>query len=252
MEQDLPDPGLLDLLNTWLRLRTEAIANTLGLYGTHQEQLLMSYDLTFSGHQHAPNRASGEPYLLHPFRQLVRMALRILKFGVTDPYFIKLLLCVILLHDTVEDALKGKTTPFVAYSKICTLLDELTAYSVLSLTKKKSEPGGGESREEFLERVLRNDQWVVLVAKPEDMIDNLSTLQALPLDKQPGKIREALTYGPRMKERAERFIVMAGKGGNLSDWEGWLQVVADQHAELEALALKERRRVALTGYRFNF
>ncbi len=252
MEQEPPDPELLGLLNAWLRLRVEAVTKTIGLYGAYRDLILMSYDLAFSGHQYAPNRASGELYIFHPFRQLVRMALRMIKFGVTDPYFIKLVLSVILLHDTVEDAIKGKTVPFVAYSKICALLDEMTAYCVLSLTKKKSEDKKGESRQNFLERILGNEEWVVLIAKPEDMIDNLYSLSALPLPKQPGKVKEALIYGPRMKEQAERLITTAGKKGELSDWECWLKIVHNQHDELQSVALREKRRLELRKFHFNF
>lgn len=174
-----------------------------------------------------------------------------LKFGVTSLDFTRLLLLIILLHDTIEDALKGRTLPFVAFSRIYALLDELTAYGVKTLTKKKFEMKESETREEFLERILKSELWFVLVAKPEDMIDNLSTLSALPFEKQPEKVWEALKYGPRIMERAVRLITIAGENDSLPDWRSWLLLVEDQHRELQVVALQQKKRLEGMGVEFD-
>lgn len=251
MGQEQPDPELFRRLDKLLKVYIAEIGTALGLKGDNHRLLMIGYGLAFEGHKYTPNRESGEPYIMHPFRQFRRISIRMLKFGVVSLDFIRLTLLIILLHDTVEDALKGKILPFVAYSKICTLLDELTAYCVLTLTKKKFETKEDETRKEFLERVLRSELWMVFVAKPEDMIDNLTTLNALPFEKQPGKVREAVTYGPKIKVRAVRLITMAGKNNYLPDWKSWLNLVDDQHRELQAVAKIEKKRLVSMGYRFN-
>jgi hypothetical protein len=154
-------------------------------------------------------------------------------------------LCTILLHDTVEDAEKGKSTPFIAKSKIHLLVGAIIAYFVMCLTKRNQD---GESRIQYLERILACDAWEVLVAKPFDLNDNTITLRSMPLEKQKEKVAEVLTYSPLLEERAIHLITNAGAKnptdkGYLKHSERWCSLVRSLHSRLRKNARKEQKRI---------
>lgn len=213
----------------------------LRLSSTQNAFLEEAFDISYEGHKFAPRRASGEIYFMHVFRQFIHVVTLMHHFGVAS---VKIL-AAILLHDTVEDAEKGKSTPFIRKSEIhLRLHDNEVEYSVMSVTKKIHE---NESRHHYLERVIRSDSWQVLVIKPPDCNDNIVTLAALPLEKQPGKVREVFEYYPRIQERAIHLLTVAGEKGELSHHERWIHLVSHLHKTLRTHARKEQHRLEALG-----
>ncbi len=194
-----------------------------------------SFVLSYEGHKNAPNRASGEIYFMHVFRQYVHACLLMHKFGV----FSYIILCVILLHDTVEDAKKGGSTPFIAKSQIVKLIGKVIAYLVMWLTKKKDT----ESRDEFLERVIRCDRVEALIAKPFDGYDNIFTLAATKKETQMQKVEEIFRHYPLMLERTLHLLETEGGEGGMPDWRKWQKLVQALHRTLMKQAIKEKERV---------
>jgi (p)ppGpp synthase/HD superfamily hydrolase len=104
--------------------------------------ILTSFNISFEGHRLAPRRATGEIYFMHVFRQCMKMIRLMIRHGVHDAN----LLCIILLHDVVEDAEEGKTSDFMVRSQIHLLVNDNVVYGVMCMTKKKNV----ESRDDFL------------------------------------------------------------------------------------------------------
>ena len=210
---------------------------------TRKETVLLhtAFEISFEGHRLAPHRQSGEIYFMHVFRQFIRAVILMKKYRVVSV----ILLILILLHDTVEDAEEGHSTRFLAKSQIYLRLgNEYIVYSVMSTTKNKKE---GETRVQFLLRIIRSDIWEVLVGKPFDADDNTGTLYAMPKEKRPGKVQEIFDFYPLIKERAIHLITMAGKKGELTNYRRWISLVQETHRTLRYNAFKEKRRIKKEG-----
>jgi hypothetical protein len=205
------------------------------------EQLHTAFEISFEGHRLAPRRESGEIYFMHVFRQFICAVLLMKKYRVVSVT----LLILILLHDTVEDAVEGQSTIFLAKSQIhLRFNNDRIVYSVMSTTKRKKE---GETRVQFLLRIIHSDIWEVLVAKPFDGKDNTGTLYAMPKEKQPGKVQEIFDFYPLIEARAIHLITMAGKKGELTNYRRWIRLVQETHRALRYSAFKEKRRIKKEG-----
>lgn len=204
---------------------------------TEQEKDLIrtSFVLSYEGHDHAPRRASGEIYFMHVFRQYIEACLLMKRCRV----FSHILLCLILLHDTVEDAEKGGSTPFIAKSQILLLINEEVAYLVMFLTKKKDK----ESRDAFLKRVTEADRVEVLIAKPFDGYDNMKTLSATKKETQKQKVGEIFTHYPYMLEKTLHLVDVNCDEGKMKNKQGWFKFVKAIHARLTAQARIEQDRI---------
>lgn len=199
--------------------------------------LHVTFDISFDGHEFAPRRESGEIYFMHVFRQFILAIILMKRFKVVS----FLLLAAILLHDTIEDAEKGKSTRFLAKANIhLRLNNDRLEYAVMCMTKKKHE---GETRTEFLKRIIASEIWEVLVAKPFDGNDNIVTLHAMPFEKQQGKVDEVFTHYPHIEDRAIHLITVAGKEGKLSHVDRWILLVKTIHRILRRNTWREARRI---------
>ena len=220
--------GLLGLLLDALSL--------LPLTDSEHRMVVSSFLISFDTHLHAPPRKTGEPYFSHIIRQI----LRVIQMMVWHEVVSAELICIILLHDTIEDATKGKTTPFMVTSNIQLLVGDFITSCVQILTKNKEI----ETREMYLLSVIASDVWLVLVAKPYDGEDNTKTLAATDITTQAMKVREVFIHYPKMKARAIELIQRAGESGNLPDWKNWIALVKHIHRDLRRHAWKQRRRLA--------
>jgi hypothetical protein len=153
------------------------------------------------------------------------------------------LICIIMLHDAVEDAKKGNKTPFMVTSEIQLLVGDFITYCVLALTKQKDI----ENREDYLKKIILCEVWIVLVAKPFDGEDNIKTLEATNQETQAMKVREIFVYYPAIKARAIRLITFAGKNGELPNWKNWIKLVRHIHQDLRRHAWRQRRRLQNIG-----
>jgi (p)ppGpp synthase/HD superfamily hydrolase len=213
----------------------------LGLSSEQIKNLEEAFDISYEGHKLAPRRASGEIYFMHVYRQFTHAVTLMHRYCVVSVEILQ----TILLHDTLEDAIKGKKTPFLMKSQIhLRLCNDKVECFVMCVSKKILK---NESRDAFLIRVIRSEFWEVLVTKPFDCEDNIVTLSALPLEKQPGKIREVFEYYPHMKERAIHLITIAGEKGELPHHERWIRLVNALHKTLRSNAYKEKRRLEALG-----
>lgn len=194
-----------------------------------------SFLISFETHVHAPKRKTGEMYFFHIFRQVLRVIQMMIWHEVVSAE----LICIILLHDTIEDAEKGKTTSFLVTSNIHLLVGEFVTSCVQALTKNKHI----ETREQYLLRVTTTDIWLVLCAKPFDGEDNIKTLWATDKQTQAMKVKEIFVHYPRMRRRAIHLIKKAGAEGNLPDWKNWIELVRHIHRDLRRHARKQRRRL---------
>lgn len=197
--------------------------------------ILSAYNISFETHRHAPNRASGEPYIMHIFRQVMRVIKLMKRHKVVSVN----LICAILLHDAVEDAIKGKKIPFMVKSEILLFVNSDVAEWVISLTKDKTR----ETRDTFLLRVSASEVWQVLVAKPLDCNDNIITLAATDKNTQAKKVAEVFIFYPKMKEQAIKLITQEGKDGKLPNWKSWIALVRNIHRNLRRNARKQERRL---------
>lgn len=196
-----------------------------------------AFEISYEGHKLAPVRASGEIYFMHVFRQFLYAVYLMCEHGVVSVE----ILAGTLLHDTVEDAKKGMSTPFIAKSQIHLLLNDSIAYFVMCVTKKTHPIK--EARDIFLKRIISCDAWQVLVMRPFDGNDNIETLAAVEKEKQMPKVREVFELYPLMEERAIHLITIAGEKGDLPHHERWIRLVKELHKTLRANALKQKKRI---------
>lgn len=215
--------------------RLEKAISSIPFTQEEREAILTSFNISFEGHRLAPRRATGEIYFMHVFRQCMKMIRLMIRHGVHDAN----LLCIILLHDVVEDAEEGKTTDFMVRSQIHLLVNDDVVYGVMCMTKKKNI----ESRDDFLLRLLRVDVWQVLIAKTGDANDNIITLHATTQKTQRRKVEEVFIYYPSMRKRAIHLIACDGKAGNLPNWEKWVAIVNTLHHNLRRNASKQEKRL---------
>lgn len=201
--------------------------------------IIQSFRISYETHRHAPHRKTGEIYFLHIFRQVLRAIHMMRDHEVVSAE----LICIIMLHDAVEDADKGKRTPFIVTSEIQLLVGDFITYCVLALTKKKDI----ESREDYLKRLSHCEAVLVLIAKPFDGEDNIKTLAATDPKTQAMKVREIFVHYPAIKAHAIRLITFAGKKGDLPDWKNWIKLIRHIHQDLRHHAWRQRRRLRRRG-----
>lgn len=225
---------LVILKHSLLGLLLEAL-RLLALTNNQREMIVSSFHISFETHLRAPERKSGEPYFFHIFRQVLRVIQLMVQHKVVSAE----LICIILLHDAIEDAEKGKTTPFLVTSNIQLLVGDLITRCVLSLTKNKDV----HTRESYLLGIIANDNWLVLVAKPFDGEDNIKTLKSTNIATQAMKVKEVLTHYPAMRKRAIELLRKAGESGELSDVEQWVTLVRHIHRDVRHHALRQRHRL---------
>ncbi len=207
----------------------------LPLTDDEHRDIVMSFHISYETHLHAPTRATGEPYFSHIFRQVLRVIKMMFEHEVVSAR----LICVILLHDTIEDAKKGKTTPFMVTTSIYFLTNNDVVTPVKVLTKNKEV----ESRGEFLVRIIRSNIWLAVVAKPFDAEDNIKTLAATERAKQAEKVREIFWIYPIMRQKAIDLTNAAEKSGDLRDGYKWIGFINHIHRDLRRHAYRQRRRL---------
>ena len=160
---------------------------------THEEYLSIEYALNFATEAHKNQyRRTGEEYINHP----IQVALILIDLGMDVDTVI-----AALLHDVLED------TP-VTYEDIKQKFGSAIAEMVEGVTKltKMNVPDGTDQEKEQAEEQAENIRKLfiamakdirVLIVKLADRLHNMSTLDALPHDKQILKSRETLDiYAP--------------------------------------------------------
>jgi len=136
-------------------------------------------------------RASGEPYIMHPFE--VARLLADLQMDTTT-------IAAALLHDTIEDTVASQDEIDREFSKeIGLLVDGVTKLTAISTSKEKSQAGAvlkskAESQAENLRKIflaMAKDIRVILI-KLADRLHNMRTLSSLPPEKRRYIAKETL------------------------------------------------------------
>jgi (p)ppGpp synthase/HD superfamily hydrolase len=205
-----------------------------------RDQLDWAFSMSFDEHWETPNRASGEIYFMHIFRQVTRVSKLMVRYRVRSTYNVFLILATTLLHDTIEDAEKAKLIPFVVYSQILIAFGELVTYMVKSLTKNKER----ETRREYLLRVAAHEMWQVQFCKILDVADNIQTLAATPPHSQPGKILEVFESCSKIMNQMVRHIEFEMRTKRLPDGKAWKALVRHVYQLLRRHAHAQKRRLA--------
>lgn len=217
----------------------ELLCKSLPLSSKQLGQLRQAFILSFDEHWKAPNRASGEIYFLHIFRQAMQMMRLMVHYKVTSSQNIFLVLITILLHDCIEDAKKAQTTPFIVYSTIVMLFHDVVAGLVQSITKNKQK----ETRSSYLLRLAEHPMWQLQLCKLPDGNDNTKTLAATPLEGQAGKVREVFVYYPKIVTQLLRHLEFEIRKGRLSDGHQWIALAKHIHRLLRRNAYIQMRRL---------
>lgn len=217
----------------------ELLCKLLPLSPGQLKQLRQAFMLSFDEHWKAPNRASGEIYFLHIFRQVMQMMRLMVHHKVTSSKNIFLVLMTILLHDCIEDAEKAQTTPFIVYSTIVMLFRDVVAGLVQSITKNKQK----ETRSSYLLRLAEHPMWQLQLCKLPDGNDNTKTLAATPLEGQAGKVREVFVYYPKIMTQLLRHLEFETREGLLSDGYQWIALAKHMHRLLRRNAYTQKRRL---------
>lgn len=148
----------------------------------------MAYDQAKFAHRNQ-ERAGGERY----FEHVRAVANHLLDSGATD----RDVIIAALLHDVVEDqwiygssALPGRPSRETAEWRLHHIFGPQVATSVLTLTEpEKDGRTKGEVHAEYMEN-LSNARFGTILVKLADRLHNLSTLEAMPIEKQIRKIHE--------------------------------------------------------------
>lgn len=227
----------LNLTKSRLLKKLEKAIKPLHFTTVQKLEIIESFDLSFESHRLAPHRSTGEIYFMHVFRQAIRLIRLMIIYKVSSSD----LICAVLLHDAIEDAEKGKTTPFMVKSQIHLRVNDRVVYLVLCLTKKK----GIDTRVTYLVRILKSELWEVYVAKPVDCNDNMLTLHATPKHSQMMKIEEVFTYYGELQKRGTRLITTLGEEGYLHNYIGWIALLNNVYRNLRKSAKKQEKRIFL-------
>lgn len=174
-------------------------------------------------------RASGEPYIMHPFE--VAQLLADLQMDTTT-------IAAALLHDTIEDTVASQEQIDREFGKeIGLLVDGVTKLTAISTSKEKSQAGAvlkskAESQAENLRKIflaMAKDIRVILI-KLADRLHNMRTLSSLPPEKRRYIAKETLEIFAPITSRLGMWRIK---------WE--LEDLAFSHLEPDKFnALKEK------------
>lgn len=174
-------------------------------------------------------RASGEPYIMHPFE--VAHLLADLQMDTTT-------IAAALLHDTIEDTVASQEQIDREFGKeIGLLVDGVTKLTAISTSKEKSQAGAvlkskAESQAENLRKIflaMAKDIRVILI-KLADRLHNMRTLSSLPPEKRRYIAKETLEIFAPITSRLGMWRIK---------WE--LEDLAFSHLEPDKFnALKEK------------
>ena len=162
------------------------------------ERCRFAYIASKFGHK-GQTRDGGERFFDHP---KTGAWMYIYEYGGRDAR----LICLILLHDIVEDAYL--LTPY----RLSLNFGEDTAYDVHALTKL---PKGKETTEEYLQRVIAQGAHAI-AGKLFDRLHNCRTLGSCSEEKRVDQITETEKYHLRLLIPA--LTAHAGEWGKLSKW----------------------------------
>ncbi len=147
-----------------------------------------AFDLAVEAH-HDQNRASGEPYVIHP----IASAQTVADLGI-DPVAVE----AALLHDVPEDTEYSLTDIEDRFGpEVARLVDGVTKLSKFS-THSHEEQQAENIRKMFL--AMAEDIRVVLI-KLADRLHNMRTLSALPIEKQTRIARQTMEIYAPLAER---------------------------------------------------
>ncbi len=196
-----------------LRSALKEALKDLPLKRTHLRFIVRSFDISFVGHENAPERGTGEAYIFHPLRAAIACAEAMVNLSICDWK----LIAEILLHDCFEDAEAGMKSPLLLKSSVLFWLGVEVTFDVLCLTKDKEK---GEDHY-WVKQLLHSERWRPLAGKFSDRIDNQETLSGLSSEKQQVKILETELRFPPLYERLCHLIQHEVDAGRLE--RGWLQ-----------------------------
>lgn len=130
-------------------------------------------------------RASGEPYLMHPLS---------VAYMVAEMHMDTASVCAALLHDCIEDTLATEDDLTRLFGKeVNSLVDGVTKLSKVEYSRKEERQA--ETFRKML--VAMAEDLRVLIIKLADRVHNMRTLQYLPEEKRQFKSRETLDiYAP--------------------------------------------------------
>ena len=140
----------------------------------------------FSAKMHdGQERASGEPYLMHPLT---------VAYVVADMEMDPASVCAALLHDVVEDTLAtDDDITSICGEEVTFLVEGVTKLSKVEYSKKEERQA--ENFRKML--VAMAEDLRVLIIKLADRVHNMRTLQHLPEEKRQYKARETMDiYAP--------------------------------------------------------
>lgn len=186
-------------------------------------------------HHDGQMRASGEPFMVHPF-EVARILADLRMDSAT--------ITAALLHDTIEDTVASYEEIEKEFgSEIAHLVDGVTKLTAISTSKEQSQKGSrlkskAETQAENLRKIflaMAKDIRVILI-KLADRLHNLRTLQSLPPEKRKYIARETLEIFAPITSRLGMWRIK---------WE--IEDLAFQHLEpekYEELVSKVSTRIA--------
>ena len=198
------------------RLRDELAGNLGSGYDTFFKEIEKCIELAeeyTNKHSNSPDaprnekneviRRSGEPYILHP--------LRVCLILVHEKVYNKEALKAAILHDLLEDTTYSYADMEKEFGE--EVVQYVHCVTNVSKEEKKALQGEGLTSEELdyagiIDKIRSSGKLMALFIKFADRLDNLMTLDAMPLEKQLNKIQDTQQYIVPLVERlhATRFL----------------------------------------------